>query len=57
MYLWHVRPTKTQISLRIRAVWLVSSLSARKHFASSAIQNAPVKILIRLREWLDDSND
>ena len=25
---WHVRPTKTQICLRIRAVWLESSLSA-----------------------------
>ena len=41
MYLWHVRPTKTQISLRIRAVWFESSLSAWKNFASFAIQNVP----------------
>ena len=34
---WHVRPTKTQISLRIRAVWSESSLSARRNFASLAI--------------------
>ena len=38
---WHVRPLKTQISLRIRAVWLVSSLSVWKNFASMAIKNAP----------------
>ena len=35
---WHVRPTKTQISLRIRPVW--SSLSARKKLSILAIQNA-----------------
>ena len=38
---WHVRPMKTQISLRIHAVWLESSLSAWRNFASLAIQNAP----------------
>ena len=38
---WHVRPTKTQISLRIRTVWLESSLSAWRNVASLAIQNAP----------------
>ena len=37
----HVRPTTTQISLRIHAVWLESSLSARRNFASLAIRNAP----------------
>ena len=35
-----VRPTKTQISLRIRAVWFKSSLSAWRNFTSSAIQKA-----------------
>ena len=34
---WHMRPTKTQISLRIRAVWSESSLSAWRNFASLAI--------------------
>ena len=34
-------PTKTQISLRIHAAWLKSSLSAWRNFASLAIQNAP----------------
>ena len=29
---WYVRPTKTQISLRIRAVWLESSLSAWRNY-------------------------
>ena len=33
---WHVGRTKTQISLRIRAVWSVS-LSAWSNFASLAI--------------------
>ena len=37
---WHVRPTKTQISLRIRAVWSQSTLLAWRNFASLAIQNA-----------------
>ena len=37
----HVPSTKTQISLRIRAVWSESSLSAWSNFASLAIQNAP----------------
>ena len=39
----HVRPTKTQISLRIRGVILGSSLSAERKFASLAIQYAPTK--------------
>ena len=38
---WHVRPTKTQISLRIRTVWSESSLSVWRNFAYLAIQNAP----------------
>ena len=38
---WHVRPTKTQISLRMRTVWLEYSLSAWRNFASLAIQIAP----------------
>ena len=38
--LWHVRPMKTQISLRIRAVWLESSLPTWRNFASLDIQNA-----------------
>ena len=40
---WRVRPTKTQISLCIRAVWLDSSLSVWRNVASLAIQNAPGK--------------
>ena len=35
--------TKTQISLRIRAVWLESSLAAWRNFASLTIQNEPSK--------------
>ena len=38
---WYVRPTKTQISLHIRAVWSEASLYAWRIFASLAIQNAP----------------
>ena len=55
---WHVRTQKTRISLRIRTVWSDSSLSACRHLASLAIQTAPVKILIRLREcagWSESS--
>ena len=40
---WHVRPTKTQISLHIRAVCSKSSLSAWENIAPLAIQNAPSK--------------
>ena len=36
----HARPTKTQISLRIRAVWSESSLSAWRNCTSLAVQNA-----------------
>ena len=55
---WHVRPTKTQISLRVRAVWSESSLSTWRNFVSLAIQNAPMKILMRLCEcagWSESS--
>ena len=45
--LWHVRPTNTQISLHIRAVWLESSFYAWIIFVTLAIQNALVKILMR----------
>ena len=38
---WYVRETKTQISLRIRAVWLESSLSAWRNFPTLVIQNMP----------------
>ena len=38
---WHVRPSKTQISLRVRSVWLESSLSAWRTIAPLAVQNAP----------------
>ena len=37
----HVRQTKTQISLCIRAVWSESLLPALRNSASLAIQNAP----------------
>ena len=40
---WLVRPTKTQFSLRIRAVWSDYLLSAWRNFVSLAIQNAPGK--------------
>ena len=54
-----MRPTKTQISLRIRAVWSESSLSEWRNFAPLAIQKiSPVKILIRPREcagWSESS--
>ena len=36
---WHVRPTKTQIRLRMRAVWSESSLDAWRNFAWLAIEN------------------
>ena len=37
----YVRPTKTQISLRIRAVWLESSLPAWRNFAFLVIKKCP----------------
>ena len=40
---WHVRPTKTQIRLRISAVWSESTLTAWRNFASLARQNAPIE--------------
>ena len=36
---WHMRPTKTQIRLSIRAVWSESSLSPWRHFVPLAIKN------------------
>ena len=45
---WHVRPTKTQISLGIHPVWSESSLSAWRHLGSLATPWAQVKTLIRL---------
>ena len=39
--LWHVRSLKTQISLRIRAVWSESLLSAWRNFTSLAVRNPP----------------
>ena len=36
---WHVRPLRTKINLRIRAVWLESPLSTWRNSASMAIQN------------------
>ena len=60
---WHVRPTKTQISLRIRAVWSVFIVSGQSdqcllcpdeetlhHWLSKMWQ---VKIQIRLREYAE----
>ena len=38
---WHVFPTKTQISMCIHTIWLESSLSTWRNFASLAIQNVP----------------
>ena len=38
---WHVRPTKTQISLPIQAVWSECSLSAWRNSASLGILNVP----------------
>ena len=40
---WHVLPAKTQISLRIRAVWSASSLSARRNLGPLYIQRVPRK--------------
>ena len=53
---WHVRPTRTKISLRIRAVWFESSLSALTNVASWLSKISLAKVLIRLREcavWSD----
>ena len=38
---WHVRQKKTQITLRMRAAWSESSLSAWRNFVTSAIVKAP----------------
>ena len=40
---WVVRPAKTQISLRIRAVWSDSSLSVKRVFCTLAIHTAHSK--------------
>ena len=41
--LWHMRPTKIQISLCMRAVWSKYSLSAWRNFAPFAFHYAPSK--------------
>ena len=54
----HMRPTKTQISLRIRAVWSESSLPAWRNFASSLSKMHPWKILVTLYDcasWSESS--
>ena len=40
---WHVRPMKTQIRLRISAVWSEFSLSAWRNFAFLVIENVPTE--------------
>ena len=45
---WHVRATKTQISLRIRVFWSKSSLSTWRTLIPRLSQMRPVKNLIRL---------
>ena len=54
---WHVRPTSTQTSLRVHAVWSVFIVRFIKlHHVLSKIR--PVKIQIRLREcagWFESS--
>ena len=48
---WHVRQTKTQISMRNCAVWLESLMSAWRNFAPLDVQKMRQgKIHIRLRE-------
>ena len=52
---WHVHSTKTQISLCILTVW---SLSTWRNFASLAVQNVLIEILIRLCKcagWLEST--
>ena len=46
---WHVRLRRSQISLRIRAVWSEFSLSPWINFAPFAIQNGLRKTQINLR--------
>ena len=51
----HVRPTKTQISRRIRAVWSEPSLSAWWNVASLAMENAPsedFEQMVRMRRLI-----
>ena len=40
---WQMRPPRTQISLRIRAVWSEFVLSAWRNFVPLAIQKAPIE--------------
>ena len=47
---WYARSTKTQIQLRIHAVWPKSSLTEWRNFASLASEMRPLKILIGLRD-------
>ena len=51
-----MRPTKTLISLRIRPVKSEPLLSARRNFASLAIQDAPSEDSDQLRECAADLN-
>ena len=54
----HRRPTKTQITLRIRAVWSVFVVRMKKRCIPWLSIMRPVKILIRLREcagWSESS--
>ena len=60
MFSWcrHMRSTKTRISLRIRAVWFASFLSAWRNHILGYPKCSAVKILIRLREragWSESS--
>ena len=57
--LWYLHPTKTRISLRIRAIWLESSFSAwkkrEKTWHPCLSKMPPVRILIRLHECISCS--
>ena len=51
---WHMRPTKTQITLCIRTVWSESSLLASRNFLQTSLYKMrPVKIMIKLRDCAD----
>ena len=55
---WHVRPTKTQNSMRIRAVWSVFFVRMKKPLHTWPSKRRLLRILIRLREcagWSESS--
>ena len=59
---WHVRPTKTQISLGIRQIWSVSFLSTWRERGSLATHWAQANAPIRLggcpgSDWVDAQTD